>query len=276
MKITTEMILPGSGLVAGKMPGHWLFARLGKRVLRPGGLEMTRAMLEALNIQSSDDVVEFAPGLGVTARMTGNRHPKSYTAVEEDPSAASRVREILSGPRQQCVSGNAAETGLRDQSATAVYGEAMLSMQGPEQKRRIVREACRLLKPGGRYAIHELCLVPDDLNDAIKREINHALSHAIHVGARPLTRAEWRAVLEAGGFSVQVEELRPMRLLEPDRLLQDEGFWRALRFGWNLLWDGDARRRVLEMRRVFMRNRTNLAAIMLIGIKQPPHDNSQL
>src|SRR6185437_10020692 len=71
--------------------------------------------------------------------------------------------------------------------------------------------ACRLLKPGGRYAIHELCLVPDDLNDAIKREINHALSHAIHVGARPLTRAEWRAVLEAEGFSVQVEELRPMR-----------------------------------------------------------------
>ena len=25
-----------------KMPGHWLLARLGKRVLRPGGRELTR------------------------------------------------------------------------------------------------------------------------------------------------------------------------------------------------------------------------------------------
>jgi len=30
--------LPGSDLDVAKMPGHWLLARLGKRVLRPGGL----------------------------------------------------------------------------------------------------------------------------------------------------------------------------------------------------------------------------------------------
>lgn len=28
-------LLPGEGLDASKMPGHWLLARLGKRVLRP-------------------------------------------------------------------------------------------------------------------------------------------------------------------------------------------------------------------------------------------------
>ena len=49
-----------------KMPGHWLLAKLGKRVLRPGGLELTRVMLKRLDIQSCDAVVEFAPGLGVT------------------------------------------------------------------------------------------------------------------------------------------------------------------------------------------------------------------
>lgn len=159
-------------------------------------------------------------------------------------------------------------------SATVVYGEAMLSMQGPEQKRRIISEACRLLKPGGRYAIHELCLVPDDLDETIKQEIKHSLSHAIHVGTRPLTRAEWRTVLETEGFSIQAEALRPMRLLEPDRLIQDEGFWGALHFGWNLLRDGNARRRVLEMRSVFMKNRAHLAAIMLIGVKQAAHDGT--
>ena len=55
------------------MPGHWRSAKMGKRVLRPGGLELTRAMLERLNIQPRDSVIEFAPGLGVTARMTLQR-----------------------------------------------------------------------------------------------------------------------------------------------------------------------------------------------------------
>lgn len=66
---------PAGGLSTAKMPGHWLLARLGKRVLRPGGLELTRRMLAALDVRSSDEVVEFAPGLGTTARIASNRRP---------------------------------------------------------------------------------------------------------------------------------------------------------------------------------------------------------
>jgi SAM-dependent methyltransferase len=267
MKMGTEIVLPGAELAAGKMPGHWLLARLGKRVLRPGGLELTRCMLESLAIRSSDAVVEFAPGLGVTARLTLDRHPASYTAIEDDEAAADQVRCFLAGSNQQCVVGNAAETLLPENSATVVYGEAMLTMQGPKQKRQIVQEAARLLRPGGRYGVHELCLVPDDLDDSIKQEIQHALSQSIHVGARPLTAKEWRAVLEAEGFEVQTEALRPMRLLEAGRLIQDEGWWGALRFAWNLCRDQEARQRVFAMRRVFMKYHWHLAAIVFVGVK---------
>ena len=38
---------PGEGLKTEKMPGHWVLARLGKRVLRPGGMQLTRRLLEA-------------------------------------------------------------------------------------------------------------------------------------------------------------------------------------------------------------------------------------
>jgi SAM-dependent methyltransferase len=267
MQITDKMTLPGSELAASKMPGHWLLARLGKRVLRPGGLNLTRQLLESLAIQPSDAVVEFAPGMGVTARMSLKLNPAAYTAIEDDEAAANRVRRILSGTHRQCLVGNAEKTPLPHQSATVVYGEAMLTMQGTEQKHRIVREAARLLKPGGRYGIHELCLVPDSLDGQIKREIEQALSRTIHVGARPLTASEWRAVLEAEGFRVQAEVQRPMRLLEPDRLIQDEGFWGALRFVKNLLRDKDARQRVLAMRRIFVKYHSHMAAIMLVGVK---------
>lgn len=43
-------------------PGHWVLARMGKRVLRPGGKELTLKMIQNLNITSQDEVVEFAPG----------------------------------------------------------------------------------------------------------------------------------------------------------------------------------------------------------------------
>ena len=60
-----------------------------------------------------------------------------------------------------------------------------------------------------------------------------------------------------------------MRLLNPGRLIRDEGWRGALRFAWNLCREAEARQRVIAMRRIFMDYRSHLAAIMLIGIKRP-------
>ena len=263
----------GQELDTTKMPGHWLLARLGKRVLRPGGRELTRQMLDGLDIQSSDDVVEFAPGLGFTAQLTLNQKPASYTAVERDETAASVVRRYLTKNNQTCLIGRAEETGLPDATASVVYGEAMLTMQTPSKKQQIVQEASRLIKPMGRYGIHELCLVPEDLDENTKQEIQKALTDAIHVGARPLTVSEWQTLLEAEGFIIQAEATTPMHLLEPNRLIQDEGFWGTLRFVGNVLRNKEARRRVKTMRKVFQKYEEHLAAIMLVGVKRDFQNN---
>ncbi|ABG04153.1 Methyltransferase type 11 [Rubrobacter xylanophilus DSM 9941] len=255
------------GVRVEKMPGHWLLARLGKRVLRPGGVEATRRMLEALEIGVRDEVVEFAPGLGATARMALERRPASYTGVERDREAARRVAEILRGDRRGCVVGDAAATGLASGCASVVFGEAMLTMQREAQKRRIAGEAYRLLRPGGRYGIHELCLVPEEIDGGMKEEIREELSRTVRVGARPLTPGEWQALLESCGFEVTGHVLAPMRLLEPGRILRDEGPAGTLRFAANLLRDGGARARVLAMRRLFRRYRNHLAAIVLVARK---------
>ena len=263
----------GEELDTTKMPGHWLLARLGKRVLRPGGRELTRQMLDGLDIQSSDDVVEFAPGLGFTAQLTLNQKPASYTAVERDETAASVVRRYLTKNNQTCLIGRAEETGLPDATASVVYGEAMLTMQTPSKKQQIVQEASRLIKPMGRYGIHELCLVPEDLDENTKQEIQKALTDAIHVGARPLTVSEWQTLLEAEGFIIQAEATTPMHLLEPNRLIQDEGFWGTLRFVGNVLRNKEARHRVKTMRKVFQKYEEHLAAIMLVGVKRDFQNN---
>jgi hypothetical protein len=259
---------PGDQLKTQKMPGHWVLARLGKRVLRPGGMPLTRRMLKALRIKGTDDVVEFAPGMGITATLTLQLHPASYTAVERDEAAAKIVGRYLTGDQQRCVLGSASETGLPDQSATVVYGEAMLTMQTEETKREIVREAHRLLKSGGHYGIHEMCLLSDDLDEEARRKTERELTGVVRHGVRPLTVSEWRSLLQSEGFGIESVDMASMSLLEPGRLIRDEGIAGALRFVWNLLRDAEARHRVLEMRSVFRRNRKYLGAVAITAIKR--------
>ena len=69
------------------------------------------------------------------------------------------------------VQASAADTGLPSDSADVVFGEAYLTMQ-PERSSassRIVAELALVLRPGGRFALHEVAFTPDDLPDARSR-----------------------------------------------------------------------------------------------------------
>lgn len=259
--------LPGEGLDFARMPGHWVLAQMGKRVLRPGGLELTRRMLACLAITGADEVVEFAPGLGVTAREVLAKSPASYTGLERDQAAAAAVETYLNGPSQRCVIGRGEDTGLAGASASVLYGEALLTMQTPASKKRIVAEAFRVLRPGGRYAIHEIALTPDNLSEALKSEIAADLQASIRVGARPLTAHEWRELLEEAGFVIQTSVVAPMALLEPRRMLRDEGVRGMARIAANLVRNPTARARVLDMRATFRKHARHMSAVALVAVK---------
>lgn len=258
--------LPGTARADGDMQGHWLLAKLGKRVLRPGGRKLTEKLLDLSGIPNVD-VVELAPGLGRTASRILELKPASYTGVDSDPVAVSAVRRVV-GPDAQLIEADAAETGLADESADLVIGEAVLTMQGEKTKNAIVAEAARILRPGGRYAIHELGLVPEELSDEVKTENRQGLARAIKVNASPLTLSEWTSVLESNGLKVIKVETAPMALLQPRRILSDEGIVGALRFAKNLLSNSDARQRVLQMRRTFRTHSEHLNAVAIVATKK--------
>lgn len=265
----SELPLPASRRDDSAVAGHWLLARLGKRVLRPGGVELTRTLLSRAQLGGAD-VVELAPGLGRTATEIVARGPRSYVGAEGDPDAANMVRGVLSdlGARNAAVRvADAAETGLPDTSSDVVIGEAMLTMQGDAAKQAIVAEAARVLRPGGRYAIHELALTPDTVSDEISTDIRQALARSIKVNARPLTIAEWSKLLAEHGLVVDNVTTAPMALLQPGRVVSDEGLFGALRFARNVLLHADARKRVLAMRRTFRKHRKHLTAVAIVAHK---------
>jgi ubiquinone/menaquinone biosynthesis C-methylase UbiE len=259
--------LVGEGQRPEKLQGHWVLARAGKRVLRPGGLELTRQMLSALAIGQRDRVVEFAPGLGVTARMVLQSRPSAYWGVEREPAAAQNLRQQLITSGVQIVQGPAQASGLPSACASVVFGEAMLSMQSLADKSRVFAEARRLLLPGGRYGIHELCFLGDDTSDDVRHEVQAAMSAEIHVGVQPLSRKEWMKLFEENGLKVTWSGQAPMSLLEPGRVLRDEGFWGSLRIALNLLRNPMLRRRMLAMRRLFRKYKEHIGAISLVGIR---------
>jgi len=259
----------GEGQHPDRMQGHWVLARAGKRVLRPGGLALTRRMVDALAIGPKDRVVEFAPGLGATARIVLRRHPSAYCGVEREPAAAEYLRRQLAGTPARIVLAQAEESGLPSSSATVVYGEAMLSMQSQEQKIRIFAEATRLLEAGGRYGIQELCLLPDDISDRLRHEIRAAMSKDIHVGVQPLSRSEWIRLFEQNGLKVAWSSEAPMHLLKPWRVLRDEGLRGGLQFAFRVATDRTIRRRIGSMRRLFHKYGEHLGAISLVGLREP-------
>lgn len=257
---------PGAELNVDRMPAYLLFARLGKRVLRPGGRLMTQRLIQSLSVREDDEVVEFAPGLGSTAAIILKANPRNYTGIERDRSCASFAAKRLSPfPNASITIGQAHSTGLASGSATVVVGEAILTLNSDDRKREIVEEASRILQIGGRYGVHELCLVPDNMPGEAKREIAAALSSVLHVAARPYTMSEWQQLLSSCGFRVGDCGTGQMNLLSPARIIRDEGLVGAFKFGRNVIKDENAFRRLKAIRGTLDRYKRDLGSSYIVA-----------
>ena len=247
--------------------GHWILAKMGKKVLRPGGKELTLKLIDNLKISSQDSVVEFAPGMGYTASFLLKQNPKNYTGIELNEEAAHKLKKYIKAENHSILNTTAANTGLEEASADKVIGEAMLTMQADHRKSEIIGEAYRILKKGGLYGIHELGLMPNEIESKVKENIQRKLAQTIKVNARPLTQNEWCEILEKEGFTIKHVFEAPMHLLEPKRVLSDEGFLRTLKIGFNVLTHPKAKKRIMQMRSVFKEYEQQMTAFTIIAEK---------
>ena len=170
---------------------------------------------------------------------------------------------MLSGEDRRCVVARTDATGLPDARADVVYGEALLTLEPATAKVRTVAEVARLLRPGGRYGVHELLLTPDGLSESAKDEIGRELTSVLKVGARPLTETEWRRLLVDGGFVVSEVRAGPLLLLDPRTFLADEGVTGTAGFLARALTHPSTLPRLAALVRVFHRYREHLGAIAL-------------
>lgn len=259
-----------SGPEEQRLQGHWLLAKMGKTVLRPGGLEMTTTLLDKSALKAGETVVEFGPGVGKTAKLLLRAKPAKYVGVDPNPEGSEALENVLSSFPQvttEKVVADAKSTGLPDACADMVIGEAMLTMMSDADKQATMNEAARLLAPGGRYVIHEMGLKPADIDPEISKALKKEISRTIKVGARPLTMEEWKRLLVNAGLEVEFTHQNAMHLLEPKRIIADEGAAGAAKIIKNMISNPAGRKRVLAMRGIFRKYADHLCAVGIIATK---------
>ena len=69
-------------------------------------------------------------------------------------------------------------------------------------------------------------------------------------------------------FTIIKTETKPMHLLESQRMIDDEGFFRTLKIVFNILIHPKERRRIPAMRKVFRKYKDHLNAISIVAEKK--------
>lgn len=115
----------------------------------------------------------------------------------------------------------------------------------------------RILRPGGRALTAQLLA---EAGPAASDDI-------VELGAKPLTLEGWTALLAEQGLVVEWHERAPLHLLEPRRIIDDEGLWGAFRFWRNARRTPGARDRLRAMRQGFQLQGRLMGGIAILARK---------
>ena len=181
---------------AGTVPGAALAASLGCG--NPTALAELKPGETVLDLGSGGgiDVLLSARRVGPTGKAYGLDMTDDMLALAEENKRASGL------PNVEFLKGEIEHIPLPDNTVDVIISNCVINLSG--DKDRVLREAFRVLKPGGRFAVSDV-VVRGEVPPAIRR--NMELWAGCIAGA--LSDTDYRAKLAAAGFTgVDVEVTR--------------------------------------------------------------------
>ncbi len=204
-----------------RIPGHELLARLGKKRLRPGGVEATSWLLEKGGFSPEKNVLEVACNMGTTLIEVANRYGCSITGVDMSDEALEKAKANVRAANLEdnikLLKADAKSLPFEDETFDIVINEAMLTMLSNRDKEKALREYYRVLKKGGVLLTHDINIV-----GGVPKILN-ILRKVIHVPAVPLKESDWITLLEKAGFTQIEDKTGEMTLMSDEGMIKDEG-----------------------------------------------------
>lgn len=253
----------------GRKPlaGHTFLATLGKRRLRPGGVEATEWLFEQASIAAGKDILEVACNQGTSSIECVKRYGVHLTACDLDDDALTIARQNAEdhqiSDKISFLKADARNLPFEDNQFDIVLNEAMLTMLSPDDKKKALAEYYRVLKPGGKLLTHDVVLLTD--NPAKQKEVRASLSRAIYVDVHPYTEEGWINTFASLGFAV-IPKVGPMSLMSPMGMIKDEGFRQTVRIARNALRP-ENRKQFKSMFNVFKTYKHELGYIAVVSTK---------
>jgi arsenite methyltransferase len=165
----------------------------------PGGLRLTRRLLDVLQVEPGERLVDVASGPGTTALLAAAEYDADVDGVDLSPAnvrlarGSAAARDI--GPRVRFHDGDAEALPLADESADRVVCECALCTF--PDKTTAVREMARVLRSGGRLGITDITADRDRLPAELT-----TLAARVACVADARTAAEYQQLLEGEGLSI--------------------------------------------------------------------------
>ncbi|MBI4780830.1 MAG: class I SAM-dependent methyltransferase [Oscillatoriophycideae cyanobacterium NC_groundwater_1537_Pr4_S-0.65um_50_18] len=241
--------------------GHQVMAAAGKKILRPGGKAATEQLFQWAEFKPGETVLELAASFGYSAIALAKRYGVRVVGVEKNPESVARARANIQAAglegQVQVIEGDIFHLEQISGQFDYVLAEAILTMQSLPAKIKILHGVHDRLKPGGKFLSHEL------LASDREEEIHRALAATLRTNSTPLSETDWIDTCEAAGLQVLQHQIGEMALLNPARILEDEGLRDAIKFFWNVLTQARVRNRLLAIRRVFKQYKQELGYITL-------------
>ncbi len=164
----------------------------GIEVLHPGGLEITRELAELCAIGDGTAVLDVASGTGESACFLAERYGARLVGIDISDNLIARAKAKAAQRKLpiEFSRGDARRLEFSDDTFNVAISECTMCLL---DKERALAEMARVVRPGGRVGMHDICWkagAPDEM----KRRL------AELEGERPETLGEWPALFERAGL----------------------------------------------------------------------------
>jgi arsenite methyltransferase len=173
-------------------------------------------------LKAGEVVLDLGSGGGIDVLLSARRvgpTGKAYglDMTEEMLALANQNKEKAGVPNVEFLKGEIENIPLPDNSVDVIISNCVINLSA--DKDRVLREAFRVLKPGGRFAVSDVAT-----RGPIAPEIRNSILLWVGCIAGALDENEYRAKLGAAGFQqIEVEPTRVYRVEDAREFLAGQG-----------------------------------------------------